>query len=1101
MARSGSFGGGLSPFGAGTLGNLGQYDIGSDLADLSVYQTEIAWGNGQATDADYLAALRRAAAAADPGSQKALSAQNKVDDAVYRIGRSQAEAAGHDALIAFDQSALATMNPNNLRYRAVQDSLGAELAQRRSRDYGDLVNAYNDGSLPTQALLDWVNRTLGTISPDDPDYANWTNVQGDLGDRIVGEKDSAVYQDFQRGRMTSADFLTYITARRDSYSPASPKYADWAAKVEDATAQIKSAAQSKADSTFFALYEEGKKSDASYMLYLRRRIDGMTPDDPQRGEWQHRLNQAVFSLAEDKLRFDAERASAKVDSQRVYVKGHTVTVSTKATTRKQLVDGKLTTVTVPAGTQEKAVPGHWTTASGASISAAKASMGKLMDFYTSYRGTLNPGSAEWRTVTRSIDSLARSEASFVKSTTTPTKGKGGGGSAGTGAAGAAIGKGPALGDGGKIINTKYTLQNVLGLFAVNPNGKKKDVAAANKFLALNMATLDNALNRGDNVWLFQDPRTPGSLVHAQNPDGSPALDKNGQPFLVRGSAYLTAKNEAISNLERVAAANFATAAEKALAAGKDGDFASFTRRSGEALDHARLVDGQYRSQNWDDWDKATKIAVDRATMGGDYGQALNLATQLAARLAGELSNPNLDDTRRAHLNEIGQQLADNKIMPHQNPDGSVVEGALMSNARRTQLGLAAGQLNPGWHHVLKSNEKGQPEWGPVFDPKAGDGSWESTHVTVHTALGEKLVTGEATISPKASITILGYARTPEGLTPFSLPDTTQELTFVDEHGLVQRAYSIDGGQTWIRPGVGMPAPSIVLNANLVVNKDAKTNVVTIADADSGETILTQKADGSWSQSDAYFYANPGAKAWYGQAAWEQAKAQPFGHQASEFDMAHEPRRLNVVDAASMPMGAPNLHMTLAYASRSGVVNLAPASVVRADYMRSDTRSEARRAAAPAASSQVAAARRNVAGPLVGNVHNMPGRPTTARDINIQLPADTPARYEGYGTWRPPTTAATFAPSSVLPGLTPAYVPSLIYTPPPLPALLPATASATLPKTGTVAKPPAINVATHTTAFAKAHAASPPPPPPPVKTPTATPGVYRPGTTGTGPLEY
>ena len=140
-ARRGGFGGGLNPFGGGQLGSLAQYDIGKDLADLAVYQTEVAWGNGQATDAEYVDALRRAAAAADPNTQGYYSAQNKVDDAVYRIGRSVAEGQGLDALIAFDQAALATMSPDNLRYRDILDSVQSEMAQRRSRDYGELVDA------------------------------------------------------------------------------------------------------------------------------------------------------------------------------------------------------------------------------------------------------------------------------------------------------------------------------------------------------------------------------------------------------------------------------------------------------------------------------------------------------------------------------------------------------------------------------------------------------------------------------------------------------------------------------------------------------------------------------------------------------------------------------------------------------------------------------------------------------------------------------------------------------------------------------------------------------------------------------------------------
>ena len=49
MARAGSFGGSLNPFGGGSLGGFSAYDIGSNLAELEVYKVEVAWGNGTAT--------------------------------------------------------------------------------------------------------------------------------------------------------------------------------------------------------------------------------------------------------------------------------------------------------------------------------------------------------------------------------------------------------------------------------------------------------------------------------------------------------------------------------------------------------------------------------------------------------------------------------------------------------------------------------------------------------------------------------------------------------------------------------------------------------------------------------------------------------------------------------------------------------------------------------------------------------------------------------------------------------------------------------------------------------------------------------------------
>ncbi len=1081
MARKGSFGVGLNPFGTGSFGGLSQYDIGGSadvtakaLADLSVYQTEVAWGNGQATDAEYLAALQRAAAASEAGTRDAISDANKVADAQYRIGRSQAEARGLDALIAFDQQAISGMSPDSLRYRDVLDSLQAELAQRRSRDYGSLVNAYNDGRLSTESLLGWVEATLSRLTPDDPDFTNWSNVRGDLGERITGEKDSAVYQDYQRGRITSTVFLAYITARRDSYDPVSPQWDEWSNKVEDATVQIKETNQARADSAFFNLYQEGKKSDASYMLYLSRRIAGMAADDPQRGEWQHRLNQASFSLAEDKLRKDLGRAE------------NAIAIGSKP--------------------------------SRAQLARIEAGQVRLKDFYTAYRATLNPGSAEYRSLSATIDSLARSLAAPAP------KAGGTGGTAGTGNAGAAVGKGPALTfAGGKLISPKYTLGNVLGLMTINPNAGKKDIAVATKFLGANKSALENAEQRGDYVWLFQDPRTPGSLVAALNPDGSPVTDDTVRRFgalpgvyrdksgtwVTRGSAYLPVQSEALSNLKTVEAANFMAAAEVALAKGKYGDFASLTRRAGEALNSARLVDSQARAQNWDDVYKATVTAVDKLTQAGDYGLALEMSTALAIQLDEEGRNPFLDQTRRDRLEEIGQKLADNPIVPK---DG--IEGAVSLNA----VARGFGGLNPGWHHVLKSNDKGQPDWGPVFDAKQ-DGSWEKradgslAHVEVLTSLGDRIVRGEAAVG-KSPLDPTIRVKTPSGWKDIVADSQVQMLHFVDENGQVQRAYSLDG-QTWIRPASGALAPMIEFNADLGLRLVTVGGVSSYEDAE-GETVMTENADGGWDEAPAWFKANPGARAWYGQAAWEANKGKVEALSAADKDVLSGPAKQLVARflASRFNVGGPGQSMTLATTSPSGVVNLTPAgwrpaptqAMVDADRRRLGS---VRTQVEPTVPSSGLEGGRGVPG----------GRPVYVRPPDAetrysvlaeqayqrQLPADTPPRYEGSPTSRSGVTyqPPRFAPSSALPGLTPppAYVPPA-YVPP---ALRPSGSGVTYtpPRVVTTAPPPLrVSTATLTAADTRRLGSTvvKPPPPPPVKTPTATPGVYRPPTvTQSGPL--
>lgn len=941
-SRKGGFSGGLNPFGSGSLGGLGQYDIGANLADLEVYKTEVAWGNGLATNAEYVAALTKAVNATNAGTHQREAAQNKLDDAVYRIDRSNAETAGLDQLIAFDTSAMAKMKPDNLRYQQVKNSLDSEMAQRRSRDYGKLVTDYNAGKTSTESLLAWVKTTVGTLAADAPDLQSWTSVQTDLSDRLVTEKDSKVYQDYQQGRMKPPEFVAYLTSRRDSYQPASPQYADWSRKLEDANKQIKDADQAKKDSAFFNRYDEGKVSDITYQAYLRTRIAGMQPDDPQKAEWQHRLTQATFSLAEDKLRFAVQMSKT--------------------------------------------------------VGAANTNTARLVSFYQAYRRTLNPGSAEWRTITRNLDAL------HAGGGVTSGSGGSGGGSGGSsggrkgaksskyGTPGNALLGGPPLVAAGKAISPKYTLTNILGLFVINPTGKKKDVAAAKKYLDLNTQSLHNAMQTQDAVWLFHDPRRPGATVAELDPQGNPTGRR------VPGSAYLPVTSEAMANLLTVTSGNFMALAHAALVKGDSGQYAYNLKRAGELLDNARTVDAQYRAQNWESWYKATSTAVDNATKAGDYGTAVRLSLDLAARLAAEQQNPYLDDTRRTRLDELGTKLANNPLMPTVNPDGSMMEGAVNLSA------LSNGEvvLNPGWHHVLSQDSAGRPTWGPVYDSKQ-DGSWDATHVTVHTTLGNQIVTGEVT-KTNAAVNPLVYIKTADGWITIPSPQGATEIHYADEHGRLVRAYSLDG-QTWISPAPGMPAPTIELNAQLTQVQNPDGSLIYV-DATTGETVFTQSG-GGWKPEAAYFSANPTAVSWYGQSAWEQQK---IVEPAYDRMPGSEYRRL---DPNNMDVGGVGQHMTLADTSPSGVVNFVdPSFRVVSDYQESASQARINaRFPAPSSGdmSEAASQARNAGfGP------------------SFTLPADTPVRYAPNAAYATlpgseyrlaPGQTPNISPPSLLPGLT------------------------------------------------------------------------------------
>jgi hypothetical protein len=862
VARAGSFGGSLTPFGGGG-GAIGNYSIGGWLADLALYEIEVRWRNGEASDEEYLAALRRAVEARTPGTRDYIAAQDKLQDVEYRIERSKVED-DLDALIAFDQSWLARLNPDSLRYRQLQQSLAAELAQRRSRDYGRLVDQYNAGRLSTQALLDWVNNTLDGLPADAPDYDTWTGRRQELTQRLASERDAEVYQDYQMRRISGQAFLAYIRQRRDSFDPASPDWADWNRRLEDATQRVRQDELARQDTAFFNAYREGKVSDADYLRYLQRRIDEMDPDDPDRPVWEHRLRQAAFSIAEDQLRFDVERG--------------------------------------------------------------KRPVADLIRFYENYRRGLNPNSAEWRQITRQIDSLRGRVAGGGRR-------GGGGGAKGTGTPSTAI---------GKVISSEYTLDSIMPLLTINPQAPKKDRKAAEAYFALNYASLENARQRGDAVWLFYDPRRPESLVQARDPQGNPITDKNGKPVMVRGSAYLPVTDEAFANLNYLRADYFTGLAEIALADHDIKSFASYYRRAIEAEDKGRRVSAEGVQRSARRFIEAGLDGIDEALASQDYATALNLARDIGALIADSLANPMLDEARRAWFERQADRLAKNPLLPKVDPATGIQTGGAIDLARSTtdaEGNFVSVELRPGWHFVLdRTNEFGQPNWGLVYDD-VQDGSWEQNHVTVQVKRGERVVTGEARLRTADVAPVLFVNVPGDGRMIIPAPAAAQMIALPDEYGNIVRAYSLDG-RTWVRPLDGAPpALELTVDGAQIVETGGGRELV-----DAQGNAIFRSADGiNWAPVAEYFAQNPNAVAWYGQREYEARRQRAQRQYEAEvvrlrrfageegFTAAYEEQRLGrlrtarALDLASVEIGGPGQRAQLTYAGVNGI-NLLPPSI-------------------------------------------------------------------------------------------------------------------------------------------------------------------------------
>jgi hypothetical protein len=852
-ARTGSFGTSLNPFGTGTFGGLTQYNVGDNLKDLQAYRDEVAWGNGTISDEQYRASLQQLAAAADPGSQAQISAQNKLEDVTYRIGRSQADAGGLDSLIAFDQQALSGMNSGNLRYRDVKSSLNSELASRRSRDYGKLTDAYNAGVTSTESLLAWVQSTISSLPADAPDKDNWDSVQSSLASRIVDEKDAQMYQDYQDRKVKPEDFVAYLTGRRDAVDPSSPQWDKANQRLLDAEKNIKDVAQSKQDQADADAYSNGKISDAEYLLRLNKRVSGMAADDPDLPAWQQRLSKAAHSLAEDKLKYDVNIANAAG-----------VAASNKA---------------------HKALP----------MSAAeKTARSSLLKFYQAYAVTLNPGSAEWRAMNESIVSLKGSLVDY-----------------GTAAAAGGKSSGKAKVGGGTVtpfvpdkdlpkhIDPKTDLSTVIKLLTPNALAPKKEQTVIVDALRLNLARATDGKN--DKVWLFQDPRSLGDVVAARNPDGTPVLDKRGKPVMVRGTAYLPASSDAIAQMKLATATYSYQLADVAAGKGDRAGYLTALWHGQEAENAARDVQATAVRANVATQLDTLQKGIDVFTRLNDPATAYNLLLQQVQIVRSALDDGSLDQTQRDTLQKRLDKIEANPLAPKwlEDMNGEGVKNAAGLN---TQIGGAlnlassphdpndpsalvpgTGVYAPDVHFELDTSTAGDPAWKPVRYPGA-PGTYEMSHIQVQTGTLGVPVSGWVAVQKSAGITHGLYFTDQSGAKQYaniSLP--TSYITYVDGYGNRVNGYSIDGN-TWVMATGGV-LPDLEINTKLtkVTNADGTISYM----AEDGTTeVLKSNADGSaWTTAagmDAV--AGQGLVGWYGQAAAEAggSVSEGVGSKGSQF---------------------------------------------------------------------------------------------------------------------------------------------------------------------------------------------------------------------------
>lgn len=338
-SRSGGFStpGGLDPFG-GSRGGLGRYNVtGEDIANLAAteaYAVQVAWSNGQATDAEYLASLQKMVDLSNPGTSDRTTAENRLHDAKYTIGRnsliravnaasSPAERqAGLEQVLAYDRDYLGTMTSHDSQaYRDQQERVTSTEVEIRQSRYSALVEKVNRGHASTEELLT-LAKQLGREAGNAPDKDNWDSTIGTLADRVKDEKLADAFQSYQHHRKSGQSVMDALNERISEVDPGSPAYKELVRQREDLRERIKQENASIREQKVQGQRQSGKLSDGAFLSYLRDAYNNEDPGTADKIAAGNRLHEFTFSLAEDKLRFDVQRGKRPVSALVAFYKSY-----------------------------------------------------------------------------------------------------------------------------------------------------------------------------------------------------------------------------------------------------------------------------------------------------------------------------------------------------------------------------------------------------------------------------------------------------------------------------------------------------------------------------------------------------------------------------------------------------------------------------------------------------------------------------------------------------------------------------------------------------------------------------------------------------------
>lgn len=352
-----SFGGGLSPFGRRQTG-FNVFDIvdQSQEAYLEFTKVNVRWQRGQATDAEYLSALKTYADSFDKDTAEYYNAQQRVVEARYNLERgkllSQIEngTKTYDDLLAFDIAAMTGVDAGSERFRALRQNVESTTDKAAYEKFDDvrelwqagkvtddrylsafaeyankitnpedkesarlqleatkytlarnrIVTQINKGGASIGDLLAFDQQALNAgVVPGSDEYRSRLGRLQETQRAVFADQESDLQQKWQEGKLTTVQLLRWYEDNLNS--PLAAGNADLIERIEGQVESLQLRLTDERDAKMVEDFNNGKLGANAFLAYAREARSRYATNTPQYRDWEQRIYDATRKTTEDNL--------------------------------------------------------------------------------------------------------------------------------------------------------------------------------------------------------------------------------------------------------------------------------------------------------------------------------------------------------------------------------------------------------------------------------------------------------------------------------------------------------------------------------------------------------------------------------------------------------------------------------------------------------------------------------------------------------------------------------------------------------------------------------------------------------------------------------